>query len=151
MVRPSPTDSFTKTSSASCENIRPPPMRMSLHKPQYKCVTVFEVSADIRFDIYHLNVCGKGNARIYYGVAYIDGYKTSVFMNSLFRKIKENRNLDFIEESDDEEEFQDQREDRFVDLGKKVAMECVFSSKFKRWIPVRLAHRQAKIVHVSML
>lgn len=35
-------------------------------------------------------------------------------MNKLFRKIKENDNLDSIEESDDELEFEDQREDKYV-------------------------------------
>jgi hypothetical protein len=40
-------------------------------------------------------------------------------MNQLFRNIKENKNLDYIEESDDEADFEDVREDRFVDLKKK--------------------------------
>ena len=42
----------------------------------------------------------------YYDIACIPDYKTSVMMNSLFRDIKENRNLDFLEESDSEEEFE---------------------------------------------
>ena len=40
-----------------------------------------------------------------YKVACIPNYKTSMMMNALFRNIKENRNLDLLEESDDEEEF----------------------------------------------
>ena len=124
---------------------------MNMSKPQYRSITVFEVSADVQFDIYHLYMCGKGGSRIYYNTAYIPNYKISVFMNSIFRDIKENRNLDFIEESDDEDEFQNKSEDRFVDLKKRVAMECAFSSKFKRWIPYRIAAKHSKIVHVSML
>jgi superfamily II DNA/RNA helicase len=42
---------------------------------------------------------------MYYDVAFIPDYSTSVMMNKLFRNIKENQNLDALEESDDEEEF----------------------------------------------
>ena len=35
-------------------------------------------------------------------------------MNSLFRTIKENENLDSLEESDDEEEFENSNVDKFV-------------------------------------
>ena len=41
-------------------------------------------------------------------------------MNSLFRNIKENRNLDLLEESDDEEEFENTSLDKFVDLDKEL-------------------------------
>jgi hypothetical protein len=155
MPRPSPVD--TKPAVSSSKKIdeiallRPPPYRMSLAKPQYKMATIFYVTADLAFDIYHLQAYGRGGAKVYYGLAYIDGYKTSVSMNSIFRNIKENRNLDAIEESDDEEEFQNQETDRFVDLDKVVTMECVFSPKFKRWIPKRLADKRARVVHISML
>ena len=71
-------------------------------------------------------------------------------MNDIFRKIKENKNLDFIEESDDEEDFQDTKEDKYVDLQKIIQMECVFHSKFKRWIPKRIVRNQ-RIVHISQL
>ena len=71
-------------------------------------------------------------------------------MNSIFRKINENKNLDFIEESEDEEEFEDMREDKYVDLQKTVQMECIYSTKFKKWIPKRIVRGQ-KIVHISLL
>ena len=58
-------------------------------------------------------------------------------MNSLFRNIKENRNLDAIEESDDEDDFYDMRMDKYVDLTKEIRMECVYHSKFRRWIPYK--------------
>jgi hypothetical protein len=67
-------------------------------------------------------------------IAHIPNYKTSVMMNGLFRNIKENRNLDSLEESDDEdEEFVP-----LVDLNKCVRMACTFNSRFKRWQPVDL-------------
>ena len=126
------------------------PIRCDFRKPQYKQNSVFLISADIQYDIYHLFVYGKNNSRIYYNIACIPDYKTSVFMNDIFRKIKENKNLDFIEESDDEEDFQDTKEDKYVDLQKIIQMECVFHSKFKRWIPKRIVRNQ-RIVHISQL
>jgi len=65
-------------------------------------------------------------------IAHIPNYKTSVMMNSLFRNIKENRNLDALEESDDEDESLTP----LVDLNKCVKMVCTFSPRFKRWQPV---------------
>ena len=58
-------------------------------------------------------------------------------MNRLFRKIKENENLDALEESDDEEEFENEKEDRFVYLEKELTMQCYWHSKFRRWCPCR--------------
>ena len=54
------------------------------------------------YELHHLN----NNTLEFYDYAFIRDIKTSIFMNSLFRNIKENQNLDFLEESDDEEEFQ---------------------------------------------
>ena len=58
-------------------------------------------------------------------------------MNSLFRNIKENKNIDAIEDSDDEADFYDTRYDKYVDLKKQLLMECVYHKKFKRWVPFR--------------
>ena len=124
--------------------------RMDPSKPQYKSPTVFIVTADIQFDIYHLYAYGRASQQIYYNVAYIPSYQSSCMMNGIFRKINENRNLDFIEESEDEEDFEDIREDKYVDLQKTVQMECIYSTKFKKWIPKRIVKGQ-KIVHISLL
>ena len=122
----------------------------NFNKPQFKMSTVFLVSADIQFDIYHLFVYGKGSKQVYYNVAYIPNYKTSVFMNKIFRKIRENDNLDYIEESEDEEDFENTAEDKYVDLQKMVMMECLFSNKYKKWIPKKIVYGQ-KVVHISQL
>jgi hypothetical protein len=127
------------------------PARMDLSKPQYKQKTIFQVRADVQYDIYHLYAYGKNNQPVYYGIAYIPDYKTSVFMNSLFRNIRENRNLDYIEESDDEDDFQDVRENKYVDLDKRNVLECEFHMKFKKWVPVRLVNSQTKVVHIFKL
>jgi len=124
---------------------------MDFTKPQYRCQTAFQVMADVQYDIYHLYAYGKDNATVYYGIAYIPDYKTSIRMNNLFRQIRENDNLDYIEESDDEDDFQNIQGDKHVDLKKRVVMDCVFSPKFKRWTPIRIAPARSKIVHMSRL
>ena len=121
------------------------------NKPQYKHPAIFQVTADIQFDIYNLHAFGKGNIPVYFNTASIPNYKTSVFMNQLFRHIKENTNLDYIEESDDEAEFQDVRDDRFVDLNKTLNMECIFNHKFKRWLPVRVIEGPCRVINISQL
>jgi hypothetical protein len=125
--------------------------KMDLTKPQYKYKTVFQVSADIQYDIYNLFAFGKNNQPVHFGIAYIPTYKKSVFMYNLFRKIRENQNLDYIEESDDEDDFEDTNENKYVDLDKVLLMECFFHNKFKRWIPLRVVDKNTKIVHVSKL
>ena len=72
-------------------------------------------------------------------------------MNNLFRNIKENANIDYIEESEDEEEFENTAEDKYVDLIKTYNIECVFNIKFKKWVPIRVIHEPNKVVHISKL
>jgi len=95
---------------------------------------IFTVKPDLQNDIYHLYEDGDK----YHAVALIPDYKTSVMMNKLFRNIKENTNLDALEESDDEDEFEDERDDRFVFMEKSYKMVCAYNHKFKKWAPVRL-------------
>lgn len=72
------------------------------------------------------------------GFLHISSYKTSVMMNNIFRIIKENDNLDYLEESDDEEEFENINIDKFVDLKKCIPMECSYNIKHKMWEPIRV-------------
>lgn len=120
-------------------------------KPQYRQPTVFRVSADLQYDIYHLYVHGRHKSPEFYDTAYIANYRASVYMNGLFRTIKENVNLDWIEQSDDETEFQDIREERFVDLKKALFMECIFHPKFKRWMPMRVLSGNCRMVSADKL
>ena len=106
---------------------------------------VFNVKADVQNDIYHLYY--KDDVSLHnYNVAFIPNYTTSVMMNKLFRNIKENINLDALEESDDEEEFQNEKEDRFVNLEKTYNMMCSYNYKFKKWTPIRLAETFEKLI-----
>ena len=125
--------------------------RFNFSKPQYKQTAIFEVSADLQNDIYHIFAFGKKSERVYCGITYIPNYTTSKYMNSLFRKIKENENLDYLEESDDEDEFQDTRFDKFVDLKKRFSIECVFKPKFRRWVPMKKVEGKPSIVHIRQL
>ena len=115
------------------------PIHKSGIDPIGKQRAIFLVTADLQSDIYHLtrDVLDP-NSTYTTDVAYIPNYTVSVFMNSLFRNIKENRNLDAIEESDDEDDFYDMRVDKYVDLSKEIRMECVYHKKFRRWIPYQL-------------
>jgi len=126
-------------------------LTMDFNKPQYRYPTVFRVMADFQFDIYNLFAFGKNNQPVYYNNAYIPNYKSSVFMNGLFRNIRENKNLDYIEESDDEEDFQNTNIDKYVNIDKVLLMECVFNVKFKRWTPVRIVDKREKVIHISKL
>ena len=95
---------------------------------------IFKVKADISSDIYHLYSAEDKLVSI----AMIPTYKCSVMMNTLFRNIKENTNLDLLEESDDEEEFENTKIDKFVNLDKVLIMECVYLKKFQKWQPIKI-------------
>ena len=103
---------------------------------------IFKIKAQIQQDIYSL-FCSD-NKKLH-GIAAITDYKTSVMMNSLFRNIKENRNLDLLEMSDDEEEFEDVSEDKYVDTEKNIVMKCVYIPRFKKWKPVSIAKKGEEI------
>ena len=56
-------------------------------------------------------------------------------MNKLFRKIKENDNLDLLEESDSEDEFEDISDDKYVNMASQYVMNCAYNLKFGLWEP----------------
>ena len=100
---------------------------------------VFYIKPDIQNDIYYLYKINTINFTLISDeTAHIPDYKTSVLMNKLFRNIKENINLDSLEESDDEEEFENIQIDKFVDLNKTFKMRCIFNHKFRKWVPVNV-------------
>jgi hypothetical protein len=113
---------------------------------------VFQVKPDIQNDIYYL-YCYDNNSQslVHYNIAFIPDFKTSVMMNKLFRNIKENDNLDFLEESDSEDEFENEKEDRFVYLDREFNMICSYNYKFKKWVPLKLADKDNKIISLEKL
>ena len=136
-----------------------PPIKQTIPTTQYnkdviknththitKREIIFNVKPDIQNDIYNL-YCDDNSYEFFYDTAYIPDYNKSVFMNKLFRNIKENDNLDALEESDDEDEFEDDRADKFVYLDKAYKMYCIYNNKFKKWVPNKIAHENAKLVN----
>ena len=55
-------------------------------------------------------------------------------------------NLDTLEESDDEEEFQNENIDKFVYLDKSYKMICNYNNKFKKWTPIKLSEDKNKVI-----
>ena len=118
--------------------------------PVYSHQAIFRAIADIRDDVYHLFAYGKEKPDVYVGVAYIGTRTQSKTMNSLFRKIMENINIDYGEESDDEETFQDMRVDKYVDLACEHMVECAFNRKFRMWEPIRKVETK-HYIHIAEL
>lgn len=113
---------------------------------------VFRVTADIQNDVYHLFAYdGKTKGYTYVNIAYIGTRVLSVYMNNLFRNIRENKNVDYGEESEDEETFQNVNPDKYVDLKKEYKMNCVFNNKFKKWVPVNVVDAGARFVNINDL
>ena len=101
---------------------------------------VFTITPDIQNDIYNLFYIKEGKEE-FLDYASIPDYKTSVMMNKLFRNIKENDNLDLLEESDDEDEFENEDVDKFVNLNKSFNMTCKYNYRLKKWTPIQLAQK----------
>jgi len=68
----------------------------------------------------------------------IPDYRTSVMMNNIFRNIKENSNLDLLEESDDDSEFENICDDKYVNLKTTHHMKCVYVPRLDKWKPVEI-------------
>jgi hypothetical protein len=98
----------------------------------------FIVRPNVQNDIYELFV-SRNKTTIFHNFAHIPNYKTSVMMNKLFRKIKENERLDTMEESDDEEEFENVELDKFVSMKNEYRMVCRLNKKFCKWVPIQIS------------
>ena len=104
----------------------------------YSIYSNFIVKPCIIPDVYDLYLM-KNHKLTFYNKCVVSNYKNSVKMNLIFRNIKENINLDFLEESDDEEEFENISPDKFVDLNMQKIMKCSYNSNFKLWEPIEIA------------
>ena len=80
----------------------------------------------------------KNNEYVYLDYLLIPSYTKSVEMNNLFRNIKENKNLDLLEESDDEETFENISPDKYVDLNKEIKFSCIYNKQFNKWVPNKM-------------
>ena len=112
---------------------------------------VFIVQPTIHDDIYSI-ICktARDNNTINYGTACVPSYRRSVELNNLFRNIKENSNLDLLEESDDEEDFQNVSADKYVNMNKKLIMKCVYHKRFKKWEPIEVVdNKNTRIINTT--
>ena len=113
---------------------------------------VFRITADIQNDVYHLFAYdGKTRGYTYVNIAYIGTRTLSAYMNRLFRNIRENDNIDYGEESEDEDTFQNVNPDKYVDLKKEYKMKCVFHTKFKKWVPEKVVDKEIHCVNINDL
>lgn len=110
-----------------------------LYKREEQQEKQFKIMADSQTDIYKLYLLDEleeNGDNKFFDYAYIPNLEISKLLNNLFRNIKENTNLDLIEESDDEEDFENVDVNKYVDLEKSIIMNCEYNSKFKRWVPI---------------
>jgi len=157
------TGSISSSTSASSNAVQPrqqqqqqqqpqqqPQQQQQQHQYQYQyqqpSTKVFLVSPEPRVDVYTLR-CPVTRA-VEPELAHIGDYKTSVMMNTLFRNVRENASLDAIEESDDEDAFQNsqiRQMNGYIKSGDsnptptpvELAMVCTYNYKFKRWSPLK--------------
>ena len=141
-------NNYEKNNQYKNNNIKNNYEKNKFHNIQNNQTIVFKVKPDIQNDIYHLYAFNPETRKIdfMYDVAYVPDYTTSVMLNKLFRNIKENANLDALEESDDEEEFEDDRPDKFVFLDKEYNMICNYNHKYKKWTPISLAKKTDRVI-----
>jgi hypothetical protein len=122
----------------------------NIHNVKQLSNAVFKVTADVQSDIYNLFIYKDGKEE-FYDYAYIPDYETSLLMNKLFRNIKENDNLDALEESDDEDEFENNNTDKYVYLDRSFKINCRFNYKFKKWTPISMAKETDRIISHNLL
>ena len=113
---------------------------------------VFIVRPNVQNDIYELFVRtrgtgGTGMIDVFHNFAHIPNYKTSVMMNRLFRNIRENERLDAMEESENEEEFENIELDKYVSLHKEYKFVCKLNKKFCRWVPISVVPETSEVAN----
>ena len=124
--------------------------RRSTYLNQYikqKKYAIFSIRSSIKTDIYFLYCGSQDDTLCKYGICHIPDFNTSKMMNNLFRDIKENKNLDALEESDDEDEFEDIRPEKYVHLNRIHNMLCVYNRKFARWQPLKIKENKQITKH----
>jgi hypothetical protein len=92
---------------------------------------VFLVTAMRDQDIYTLSTSDGDSSR----TACVQTLEDSARLNRLFRHVRETEDPDEQEISEDDERFEDVSPERYLSGG-PVSMECMYSSRFKKWAPV---------------
>lgn len=84
-------------------------------------------------DTYKLYTSSRGSDSL--GLADVPTYDDSVRLNRLFRKIRENESTDRIEESEDEEDFENVDPGKWVTRRDRVRMLCTRREGSRGWVP----------------
>ena len=114
-------------------------------RSNHKKEEIFKITADIEQDTYNLyRTYIASKLDVFVGTALIDTYTLSVYMNTYFRNIRENRNLDYIEESETEDDFEDTDVSKYVNLDKSGLFLCKYNDRFKKWTPRFLMNKSQK-------
>ena len=142
--------SVTRVSAPSVTRVSEARVKDNIPTTKQLSHAVFKVTADIQSDIYNLFIYKDGKEE-FYDYAYIPDYETSLLMNKLFRNIKENDNLDALEESDDEDEFENNNADKYVYLERSFKINCRINYKFKKWTPISMAKETDRIISHNLL
>jgi hypothetical protein len=135
--------------ASSIPSKNPQQFRPQFRKPAYKSPAVFAVTPDEQYDVYHLHAYRNSQEpRVQIGVAGIPSLRLSALLNRLFRNIRENDNIDYVEESEDEDDFE---EAVFTFKDRVLLMECTFDSKTKKWVPCRAVSPRTKLTPIYSL
>ena len=119
---PSPMDTIYKLYCVKCVQLHGPKVINCPDK-----TAVFQVKPTPTCDIYELHT-PEG----FHSLACVDTYARSVMMNNLFRRVKENHDLDAVEESDDEDD------PNTVYMDRSFQMLCRWHTLHKKWTPISL-------------
>lgn len=95
-------------------------------REEKKCI----IKGTIHFDIYKVFEYANNKDL---GILHIPTYTTSVYLNTIFRNIRENMNIDYIEESEDEDEFEYDSISKHVNLNKSIIVDCVYNHSMKKY------------------
>jgi hypothetical protein len=117
----------------------------SHQQPQKQRQYCFEVEANLEPDSYSVFRKQDDTSRELICSAHIPTYDTSKMMNSLFRRIRENDNIDLIEESEDEDDFQNVDNDKFLQKGLCLKMLFDYDTENGRLIPAKIAPEYVKV------
>jgi len=101
---------------------------------------IFKVCKTNQTDIYKLYSIDENKEYKFHSIAYIPNYKTSTMMNKIFHNLKDKSNLDYLEDSDDEECSNNEKENEQKKQD-NILMICKFNYKFEKWIPITLFNK----------
>jgi hypothetical protein len=134
---------------SSIPSKNPQQFRPQFRKPAYKSPAVFAVTPDEQYDVYHLHAYRNSQEpRVQIGVAGIPSLHLSALLNRLFRNIRENDNIDYVEESEDEDDFE---EAVYTFKDRVLLMECTFDAKTKKWVPGRAVSPRTRLTPIYKL